>query len=197
MDLARRLIDELQSREISSACKSKLPQVPVFEKEDDKGNRKMSAVELLGSSDSEAISECDFSEMKGGSSEGDESDQGSGEDMYSEEHETQSESGESSASNYETSSSFEARKQEQKLKSRLARNEKRKAPATPEQSDGSSNQSNGSGGGNPSDSPDSAPAEPKKGKGKAKAKAPPTKKPSLPRQRKQASKDTPQTPGLE
>ena len=195
MDLARRLIDELQSREISSACKSTLPRVPVFE-EEHKGNRKLSAVELLGSSDSEAVSECDFSRMQGGSSEGDESNQGSGEDMYSEEHETQSESGESSGSNYETSSSFEARKQEQKLKSRLASkgNEKRKAPATPEQSAGSSNDSNGSGSGSPSDSPDSAPAGPMKGKGKAKAKAPPKKKPSLPRQRKQACKDTPETP---
>ena len=57
------------------------------------------------------MSECDFSQLLGGSSEGDESEQGSGEDMYSSEHESKSESGEISASNYETSSSLEAREQ--------------------------------------------------------------------------------------
>jgi hypothetical protein len=56
MDLARRLIDELHSREITSASKSKLPRVPGFEQEE--GNRKLSAVEMLGSSDSQAVSEC-------------------------------------------------------------------------------------------------------------------------------------------
>ena len=56
MDLARRLIDELQSREITSASKSKLPRVPGFEQEE--GNRKLSAVEMLGSSDSQAVLEC-------------------------------------------------------------------------------------------------------------------------------------------
>ena len=40
---------------------------------EDEVNRKLSAVEMFGSSDSEAVSECDFSKMKGGSSEGDES----------------------------------------------------------------------------------------------------------------------------
>ena len=50
------LIDELQSREITSASKSKLPRVPVFEQEE--RNRKLSAVEMLGSSDSQAVFEC-------------------------------------------------------------------------------------------------------------------------------------------
>ena len=167
IDLAKRSIDELQTQQLSSAPVSRLPRVPVFGEDD--GNRKLSAIEM----------------EKGGSSEGDESDQGSGEDMYSSQGESESESGETSASNYETSSSFEARKQEQKAKSRMAsiRNEKRKPIASPEMSSGS-----------PSDSPDSAPPVPSKGKGKAKAKAPPKKKTSLPRQRKQASKDTPEAP---
>ena len=108
IDYAKRLIDELQSKQISSACKARVPRVPRFVEE--ASNRKMSVLELLGTSDSEAMSEGDFSQLQGGSSEGDESEQASGEDMYNSEHESKSESGESSASNYETSSSFEARK---------------------------------------------------------------------------------------
>ena len=75
---------------------------------------------------------------------------------------------------------------------------KRKAPVTPRSSESSSNENSdsgdksGSGIGSKADSSDSEPAVPSKGKGKAKA--PSKKQPSLPRQRKQASKDTPEPP---
>ena len=124
IDYAKRLIDELQSKQISSASKARVPHVPGFVQEE--SNRKMSALELLGTSDSEAVSECDFSQLQGGSSEGDESEQASGEDMYNSEHESKSESGESSASNYETSSSFEARNQKKEAKSTSHSKEQKK-----------------------------------------------------------------------
>ena len=116
IDLAKRLIDELQTREKTSAASSRLPRVPCFQETEESLNRKPSALELLGSSDSECVSECDFSALHGGSSDGECSDAFSCEDMYSE-HEHHSDSGESSGSNYESSSSFEARKAKQHTKS--------------------------------------------------------------------------------
>jgi len=77
--------------------------------------RKMSAMEMLGSSDSEAVSEVDFSAMNAETSEDGTSSENSVEDLYSGSH---SESGESSGSNYESTSSFEARKAKKAAKMR-------------------------------------------------------------------------------
>ena len=70
---------------------------------------------MLGSSDSEAVSELDFAAMNAETSEDGTSSENSVEDLYSGSH---SESGESSGSNYESTSSFEARKAKKAAKMR-------------------------------------------------------------------------------
>ena len=76
VDLAKRLIDELQHDKYHlHQCLEY--HVSLF---------LLKMMEMLGTSDSEAVSEYDFPQMKGGSSEGDESDQSSGEDVYSSQH---------------------------------------------------------------------------------------------------------------
>ena len=79
---------------------------------DNPQDRKMSALEMLGSSDSEAVSEVDFGAMNAETSEDSEH---SAEDYYSG---PATESGESSASNYESTSSFEARQAKRAAKMR-------------------------------------------------------------------------------
>ena len=111
LELANKLIDELQANTPKLPPKKRLPQVPVFPPQD----RKMSALELLGSSDSEAVSEVDFAAFNAETSEDERSSEHSVEDLYSEHA---SESGESSGSNYESTSSFEARKAKRASKMR-------------------------------------------------------------------------------
>ena len=78
-------------------------------------DRKMTALELLGSSDSEAVSEVDFRAMNAETSDDEPSSENSAEDLYSD---AASESGESSGSNYESTSSFEKRKAKKAMKMR-------------------------------------------------------------------------------
>jgi len=78
-------------------------------------DRKMTALELLGSSDSEAVSEVDFRAMNAETSDDEPSSENSAEDLYSD---AASESGESSGSDYESTSSFEKRKAKKAMKMR-------------------------------------------------------------------------------
>ena len=114
LKLANQLIDELQASSKKLPPKKRLPQLPVFPPPPPP-ERKMSAMEMLGSSDSEAVSEVDFSAMNAETSEDGTSSENSVEDLYSGSH---SESGESSGSNYESTSSFEARKAKKAAKMR-------------------------------------------------------------------------------
>jgi len=107
---AKKLIDEMQASAPNPKISSKVPQVPSFHAPPIQ--QKMSAQELFGSSDSEAVSDFDFKDVGGGQSDSFEEDnRESPEETYSDQSSHHSDSGESSVSNYESTSSFEARKQ--------------------------------------------------------------------------------------
>ena len=132
VEYAKRLIDELHSSKGTSKPKRSVPQVPSFLRDD--LNRKMSAQELFGETDTDNVSETDWDEKKCSSSEGERSGGlDEAEDYYSEaEHNT--DSGESSGSDYESGSSFEeSRKKKQARKCNVMGKSKAAGSATSKQ----------------------------------------------------------------
>ena len=108
IELARKLIDEIQTAQKSTSHASKLPPVPAFK--ESANQRKPTVEEMFGSSDSESVSDFDYRNVGGGDSDSFGEEAPEAEDMYSGEESSKSESGESSSSNYESTSSFESRR---------------------------------------------------------------------------------------
>ena len=90
IELARKLIDEIQSGEKSSSHTSKLPPVPAFK--ENMNIRKQSVQEMFGSSDSEPVSDFDYRNVGGGDSDSFGEEGAQPEDLYSSEESTKSES---------------------------------------------------------------------------------------------------------
>ena len=108
IELAKKLIDELQTSTSYSKCAAKVPKVPPFLATPIP--QKISVEQLFGSSDSEAVSDFDYRNGGGGESDSFEDEAKSPEELYSEENSHHSDSGDSTGSNYESTSSFEERK---------------------------------------------------------------------------------------
>ena len=79
--------------------------------------RKQSVEEMFGSSDSEPVSDFDYRNVGGGDSDSFGEEGAQPEDLYSSDESTKSESGETSGSNYESTSSFESRRKKHFKKS--------------------------------------------------------------------------------
>ena len=65
IELARKLIDEIQTAQKSTSHASKLPPVPAFK---ESANQRKPTEEMFGSSDSESVSDFDYRNVGGGDS---------------------------------------------------------------------------------------------------------------------------------
>ena len=111
LELARKLIDEIQTGGKSCSHSSKLPPVPAFQ--DSINIRKQSVKKKVGVSDSDPVADFDYRNVGGGDSDSFVEEGAEAEDMYSGDESSKSESGETSGSNYESTSSFESRRKKQ------------------------------------------------------------------------------------
>ena len=117
IEYAKKLLDELSASKPAAATEKRVvPEVPRFLP--DTMDRKMTARELWGDSETDNVSETDWDQKKGYSTAGEESpvENIAQEDVSSPENGSEGDDVESSGSNYESSSSFERRKQELKKK---------------------------------------------------------------------------------
>ena len=129
VEFAKKLIDELSSSQKPTKAARMMPIVPSFPP--DYQPRKLTPLELLGETDTDAVSETDWEKKQCDSSEGgNSSDAREAEEQYSD-GATVSEEGESSCSDFESGSSFERKKMKKKFQN--SSNRKTASSATSKQ----------------------------------------------------------------